>query len=497
MNLFKYNYNNKRYHTLNYEYNKIFGCKIAKISLNGGFTCPNIDGTKGYGGCTYCSKLGSGDFAGDKTKSLIDQFNDVKSVIGKKWKNCKYIAYFQANTNTYAGVSKLKEKYEEVLKFDNVVGLSISTRPDSISDEVLDYLTELNNRCYLTIELGLQTIHEATSKLINRCHTLECFDDMVNKLKQRKIRVVAHIINGLPYETKDMMIETAKHLNKLKVDGVKIHMLHILKDTAMLNLYLKDHFHILTKEEYIDITCTQLEYLHEDIVIHRITGDPDVSDLVEPSWLKKKFTVLNDIDKELERRNSYQGFNRSILNKERAIIDKFVKINDLVVDATVGNGHDILNLSKYVKNGMLFGFDIQKKAILNTKNLLESNNVTNYKLFNIGHENILDVLHNYVGKISLIMFNLGYLPGCNKEITTMHDTTIKAIRDSLKLLNNKGMILVVIYPGHAEGIIEHNEIQKFIISIKDKYRISEYHNTDKSNAPYLIVIEKSNKVIDI
>ena len=490
MNLFKYNYNNKRYHTLNYEYNKIFGCKVAKISLNGGFTCPNIDGTKGYGGCIYCSKLGSGDFAGDKNKSLTKQFYDIKKVIDKKWKNCKYIAYFQANTNTYAPLDELKEKYEEVLKIENVVGLSISTRPDSISDEVLDYLTELNDRCYLTVELGLQTIHEKTSKLINRCHSLECFDEMVKKLKMRKIRVVAHVINGLPYETKEMMIETIKHLNDLKVDGVKIHMLHIIRDTAMLNLYLKEKFHILTLDEYVDITCSQLEYLHEDIVIHRITGDPDVSDLIEPVWLTKKFSVLNEIDKELERRNSYQGFNRSILNKERAIIDRFVKSNDLVVDATVGNGNDILNLSKYVKEGKLFGFDIQKQAINNTKKLLDSNNVKNYKLFNIGHENILSVLNNYIGKISLIIFNLGYLPGNNKNITTMHKTTIKAISDSLKLLNNKGMILIVVYKGHDEGMLEHKKIQEFISSIKDIYNINEYHNTDNDIAPYLISIEK-------
>ena len=308
MNYFKYTLDNKRYHTLNYEYKKIFNSKVFKVSLNGGFTCPNIDGKFGYGGCIYCSKNGSGEFAGDKEKDLITQFNEVKTVLEKKWPNSKYIAYFQANTNTYAQIDVLKEKYETVLKLDNVVGLSISTRPDSISDKVLDYLEELNTRTYLTVELGLQTIHEKTSKLINRCHTLECFDEMVRKLHKRKIRVVVHIINGLPYETKEMMLETVRHINKLPIDGVKIHMLHIIKDTALENLYNKEKFHLLTREEYVDIVCDQLELLRSDIVIHRITGDPKVDDLVEPEWLVKKFCVLNEIDKELVRRDSFQGF---------------------------------------------------------------------------------------------------------------------------------------------------------------------------------------------
>ncbi len=489
MNLFKYNYNNKRYHTLDYEYHKTFNCKIAKISLNGDFTCPNIDGTKGYGGCIYCSKLSSGEFAGDKTKSLTEQFYDIKNIIDKKWKNCKYIGYFQANTNTYAPLYELKKKYEEILNIEGVVGLSISTRCDSISDDVLDYLEELNKRCYLTIELGLQTIHESTSKLINRCHDLQTFDDMVKKLQKRNIRVVVHIINGLPYETKEMMIETVKHLNNLKIDGIKIHMLHILKDTALEKLYLKEKFHVLTKDEYIDIVCDQLEYLNEEIVIHRITGDAKLDDLIEPKWLIKKFSVLNDIDKELEKRNSYQGFMRSVLNKQKSIIDRFVKSNDLVVDATVGNGNDILNLSNYVKTGKLFGFDIQKKAIENTKNLLDSNNIKNYKLFNTGHENILEVLHDYIGKISLITYNLGYLPGYDKTITTKYNTTIKSIDSSLKLLNNKGMILIVVYPYHKEGSIEHEYIQKYIKKLNN-YKVSEFHNTDKNSAPYLICIEK-------
>ena len=305
--MFKYTLDNKRYHTLNYHFKNKFKSKVFKVSLNGGFTCPNLDGTVGYGGCIYCSKTGSGEFGGDIHEDLITQFNKVKSVTDKKWPNSKYIAYFQARTNTYAPVSVLKEKYEPLLKLDNVIGLSIATRADSITDECLDYLEDLNKRTYLIVELGLQTIHESTSNLINRCHTLEQFDDMVKKLRERNINVVVHIINGLPYETEEMMLDTVKHLNKLDIQGIKIHMLNIIKDTKLADMYNKDKFHILTKEEYIDIVIKQLELLRSEIVIHRITADPDPKELIEPTWLLKKFCLLNDIDKEMVKRNTYQG----------------------------------------------------------------------------------------------------------------------------------------------------------------------------------------------
>ncbi len=304
---FKYSDTNKRYHTLDYFYKHKFNSKVFKVSLNAGFTCPNIDGKCGYGGCIYCSSLGSGEFAGNKNDDLVTQFNEVKNIISKKWPNSLYIGYFQANTNTYAPVNILKEKYETILKLDKVVGLNIATRADSITDECLDYLEQLNKKTFLTIELGLQTIHEDTSKLINRCHSLDCFYNMVQKLRTRNINVVVHIINGLPFETKEMMIDTVKYLNNLDIQGIKIHMLSILKNTALENLYNKTNFHILTKEEYVNIVCDQLEYLRPEIVINRITGDPKKEDLIEPNWLLKKFCVLNDIDKEMQKRNSYQG----------------------------------------------------------------------------------------------------------------------------------------------------------------------------------------------
>lgn len=305
--MFKYSNTNKRYYTLDYFYKSKFNSKVFKVSLNAGFTCPNKDGKVGTKGCIYCSKSGSGEYAGNVKKDVVTQFNEVKEVMLKKWPKAKYIGYFQANTNTYAPVEVLKEKYEPILKLDNVVGLNIATRPDSITDECLDYLTDLSKRTYLTIELGLQTIHEKTSILINRCHTLECFTNMVKKLRERDINVVVHIINGLPYETKDMMIETVKYLSDLDIQGIKIHALSILKNTELASLYEKEKFKVLSRDEYIDIVVEQLEYLREDIVVNRITGDPAVEDLIEPSWLIKKTTILNDIDKLMKQKDTYQG----------------------------------------------------------------------------------------------------------------------------------------------------------------------------------------------
>ena len=298
--MFKYTLDNKRYHTLNY-YNKTkYGCKVFKVSLNAGFSCPN---KRNSTGCIYCYN-GSGENDG---MDLISQFNKVRDNTLKKWQTAKYIGYFQAATNTYADTETLKSKYEPILKLDNVIGLNIATRCDALDEEVLNYLEDLNNRTDLIVELGLQTIHESTSKLINRGHTLKQFEDAVLELRKRNIDVVVHIINGLPFETKEMMLDTVRYLNKLDIQGIKIHMLFILKDTPILNLYNTTHFHVLTKEEYIDIVIEQLELLRPEIVIHRITGDPIKELLVEPSWLLKKFSVLDDIDKEMVKRDSYQG----------------------------------------------------------------------------------------------------------------------------------------------------------------------------------------------
>lgn len=293
----------KHYFSLDEFYQKKFGTKVFKVSLNAGFSCPNI---KNGHGCIFCSNQ-SGDFAGNKEKDLITQFNEIKKKLQKKWPKGKYIAYFQAGSNTYADVETLKEKYESVLNLPEVVGISIATRSDCINNEILNYLEDLNKKTFVTIELGLQSMHSKTLKRINRGHTLENFETIVKKLQEKKIHTVAHIINGLPNESQEEMLETVKYLNKLKIDGIKIHMLHVLKNTPLEKYYQEKPFHLLTKEEFINIVCDQLELLNKDIVIHRLTGDPKKEDLIAPDWVLKKFTILNDIEKELKKRHSFQG----------------------------------------------------------------------------------------------------------------------------------------------------------------------------------------------
>lgn len=307
MTKFKYAFDNKRYHTWNYYLRNTFGQKVFKVSINAGFTCPNIDGKISSGGCTYCSKDGSGDFAGNPKDNLIKQFDDITKMMHKKWTSAKYIGYFQAFTNTYAPLDVLKEKYETILKLDDVIGLSISTRPDCLPNDVVDYLGELNQKTNLWVELGLQTIHDNTSKMINRGHDYEEFVKGVEKLKAKNIKVIVHIINGLPGEDYDMMMETAKAVAKMGVDGIKIHLLHVIKDTPMEKMLEKNMMSLMTQDEYIKLVCDQLEILPKTMIVHRLTGDGKRDELVGPLWSLKKWEVLNSIDAELNKRNSYQG----------------------------------------------------------------------------------------------------------------------------------------------------------------------------------------------
>ena len=288
--------NEKHYNTLNDFYRKKFGCKVFKVSLDAGFSCPN----KSSGGCTFCTRT---PYIGDKNDDLLVQFEKIKTMLHKKWKDAKYIAYFEAGTNTYASVETLKKTFEPLLRLDNVVGINIGTRPDCLDDDVLNYLEELSKNTYLTIELGVQSMHDETLKHINRGHTSEDVKNAIKRLKERNITTVVHIINGLPNETKEDMIKTVIELNKLGIDGIKIHMLY-LEDDSLIS---KEKFHILTKDEYIDIVCSQLRYLNKDVIIHRITSDPDKDKVKEPLWLIKKFVVLNDIDKYMKNNNIYQG----------------------------------------------------------------------------------------------------------------------------------------------------------------------------------------------
>ena len=288
MEKFKYAFDkNKRYHTWNYYLRQTFGEKIFKVSLNAGFTCPNVDGTLGYGGCIYCSREGSGDFAGNPNDNLRKQFDEIKAMMLKKWPNAKYIGYFQAFTNTYAPLEVLKERYETVLGFEDVIGLSISTRPDCLPDDVVDYLAELNERTNLWVELGLQTIHDETSDIINRGHTYQDFLDGFKKIKDRNIKTVVHIINGLPGEDKEMMMQTAKAVADMGADGIKIHLLHIIKDTPLRDFLNNGQIVPMEQEEYINLVCDQLEILPEEMVIHRLTGDGKRDELLAPLWSLK------------------------------------------------------------------------------------------------------------------------------------------------------------------------------------------------------------------
>ncbi|WP_026690744.1 TIGR01212 family radical SAM protein [Alteribacter aurantiacus] len=300
-------FGDKRYYTWNYHLRQEFGEKIFKVPLDAGFDCPNRDGNVASGGCTFCSERGSGDFAGDRKDDLITQFTTIKERMHTKWKTGKYIGYFQAYTNTYAPVEELREMYEVILKQEGVVGLAIATRPDCLPDDVVEYLAELNKRTYLWVELGLQTAHDRTGMLINRAHDYQCYVDGVNKLRKHGIRVCCHIINGLPLESRDMMMETAKEVAKLDVQGIKIHLLHLLKRTPMVKQYEKGMVEFMSEKEYINLVCDQLEVIPANMIVHRLTGDGPSELMIGPMWSLNKWSVLNGIDAELKRRNSWQG----------------------------------------------------------------------------------------------------------------------------------------------------------------------------------------------
>lgn len=300
-------FGDKRYHSWNFHLRQQFGEKIFKIPLDAGFDCPNRDGRVASGGCTFCSERGSGDFAGDRKDDLVTQFNTIKAKMHEKWPNGKYLGYFQAYTNTYAPVEELKEMYEVILKQEGVVGLSIATRPDCLPDDVVEYLGELNKKTYLWVELGLQTVHERTADLINRAHDYQTYLDGVKKLRKHNIRICSHIINGLPLETPEMMMETAREVAKLDVQGIKIHLLHLLRKTAMVKQYEKGLLEFMDLDSYINLVCDQLEVLPPEMVVHRLTGDGPADLMIGPMWSLNKWEVLNAIEAKLKERNSWQG----------------------------------------------------------------------------------------------------------------------------------------------------------------------------------------------
>ena len=307
MNRFKYSLDNKRYHTYNYYLKNKYHQKVAKVALNADFTCPNRDGTKGWGGCIFCSSSGSGDYAGNINDSLESQFEKISAVMKKKWPQCAFIAYFQANTNTYGPLSKIKNMIKPFLENEQVKGIALATRPDCLDEETVRYLAAINHQKDIYIELGLQTIHEKTSHLINRGHSFQEFLDGLNLLRKYNLDVCVHIINGFPGETKEMMIETAKTVGQLDIQAIKIHMLYVIKNTVLEKMYDAGKFSMLSREEYIDLVVQQLRYIPEHVVIERLTGDGKVSDLIAPLWSIKKVTIINDIDKKMKADNIYQG----------------------------------------------------------------------------------------------------------------------------------------------------------------------------------------------
>ncbi|MCY7158265.1 TIGR01212 family radical SAM protein [Streptococcus gallolyticus subsp. gallolyticus] len=301
----------KRYNTLNDYYRQIFGEKIFKVPIDAGFDCPNRDGTVAHGGCTFCTVSGSGDAIVAPDAPIRDQFYKEIDFMHRKWPDVKkYLVYFQNFTNTHDTVDVIRERYEQAINESGVVGINIGTRPDCLPDETIAYIAELSDRMHVTVELGLQTTYDETSKIINRAHTYDLYVETVKRLRQLapKVEIVSHLINGLPGETHDMMIENVRRcVTDNEIDGIKLHLLHLMASTKMQRDYHEGRLKLLGMEEYVNIICDQLEIIPKHIIIHRITGDAPRDMLIGPMWSLKKWEVLNAIDQEMERRGSYQG----------------------------------------------------------------------------------------------------------------------------------------------------------------------------------------------
>lgn len=302
---FKYSDTNKRYHTYSYYLKQKYQNKVFRVPLDAGFTCPNRDGENGIMGCSFCSIEGSGDTI--IRDQLEAQIEDGFKVMSNKWPNGKGIAYFQAYTNTYDSLDNLKQLYDPFFEDKRFVAIIIATRADCLDDEKIEYFKTMKNKKDLYIEIGLQSIHSQTNQYINRGHDNEIVTEIVNKLKQAKIHTTLHIINGLPYETKEMMLETARYCAHLKVDGIKIHMFQILKNTLEAYRFKTKPYPLLSQDEFVDITIQQLRLLPAETVVMRLTGDPLSDRLIEPQWTKNKISVLNQIDKTMNKHNFIQG----------------------------------------------------------------------------------------------------------------------------------------------------------------------------------------------
>lgn len=292
-----------RFYSISSYLKEKMGSKVVKLAIDGGFTCPNRDGSKGTGGCVFCSASGSGDMASDIPSQI--------RLLSDKWPNAKYLAYFQSHTNTYASVSQLRRQYEDALSYPGVVGLAIATRPDCLPEDVLDLLTELNEKTFLWVELGLQTIHENTARLINRCYPLSVYDQAVADLACRGIRTVTHLIFGLPGESRAQMLDSVSYVcrelgSAQRVFGIKLHMLNLVRGSQLERL-LPDYVSFASIEEYVDLVVSALEIIPPEITIHRLSADAPRPTLISPEWSYKKRTILNSIHKALRDRNTFQG----------------------------------------------------------------------------------------------------------------------------------------------------------------------------------------------
>ena len=317
-NPFKYSDSNKRYYSYDYFLRTKFGAKCAKLPLDCGFTCPNRDGTKGIGGCIYCSERGSGDFCADAAIPISVQLDEAYEKLSKKWESPLCIAYFQAFTNTYAPLQVIRDKFEAVMDAARsgkrrIVGISVATRADCLPDEVCEYLAELAERTFLTVELGLQSVHDKTAAIINRCHTYADFLDGYQRLRRTsdKINIGIHLINGLPGETAEMMLDSAREVARLKPDLLKLHLLHVIDGTPMADMYRKGELECMSLDGYADTVVRQLEVMPSETVIGRLTGDGVADTLMAPEWSRKKLVVMNTIDKLMYERNTWQGRLRS------------------------------------------------------------------------------------------------------------------------------------------------------------------------------------------
>ncbi len=467
---FKYSNTNKRYYTYDYYLKSTFNDKVFKVSLDGGFSCPNRDGKISIGGCIFCNGDGSGEFAGNKLDSLDVQFEKIKKVMLRKWPNVtKIIAYFQAFTNTYDSVENLKKRFEPFINKKGVVGIDIATRPDCLDDDILDYLESISKRTKLWVELGLQTTYDKTAKLINRGYTYHTFLKAVNNLRARNINVTVHLINGLPYETRQMMITNVKRVSSLDIQGIKLHSLNILKNTKLASIYASNPFYVMSLDEYIDLVVDQIRHIKEDIVIQRISGDASEEELIAPTWSRNKTQLANNVDKLMVKLNAIQGdkYNLDPVTFCHELIAKLENKNK-AIDATLGNGHDSLFLSKLFNS--VISYDIQELAITRSKKLLKDiNNVT------LLHDSYVNFDKYNLTDIDLILYNLGYLPGSDKKIKTSSNDTIKSITKGLEILNNNGHIIVVSYTQH-DNKNEYNDIKHYLDKNKIKYQ--EYDQFD-------------------